>query len=527
MLNRNLCSDPLTGEGDSWPLDDPEDVVGIVRYDALPQASDLETISSTLIHFASPNASKTTKLMKERLLKLATKVSAESWDGGPRKLRVEVCFISGDDPDGGLHLEARIASLRTEPFPVGSEERLKTLQRLACLCQESGFEHIALKLWESSPYIYVAVPRDVLEPGESWPSSDIDRHVGPVRYPIQSADELYRMDNNLIAFSGENARRTTILMKKRLEDLASKVNDFWGDSRELKVENCYIPLPPSATSSDLHSEARIVDLRVKNTPPAETVKTIERLGNLCQHVGFELVQFINENPANPFIHAAVPRDNFLFILRESIAVEKAKTALKGGWLKFSSEFFKLNLGHPTLLIDGSDVSLNPILFDDEGKRQMKLGEILLSAANHRGLSPKAYFLNNQSCIMNQPIIRLIPSPFADLSTILSPVDIESLELSLRRYSDSGESFIADRKKGETLEKVIEKLTDSNGRYYGIKIHLHNVLKSQIPDTSQPPYASLTNILDALAFKVHGSWHWIGPKKINFISRPYSDYIGNI
>ncbi|NEQ46948.1 MAG: hypothetical protein F6K00_26770 [Leptolyngbya sp. SIOISBB] len=528
MLDRNSCIDRLENIGDSWPPGDPEDTVGVVRDDTLPQAKDLERISNPLILFAdSPDARKTTKLMKQRLEELATKVSAESWDGETRNLYIQTCYISRNDPKGGLHLEARIASLRTEPFPEDDKERLTSLRRLACLCQESGFEHIALKPWNSIPYIYAAVSRDVLEPGKRWPSKDINQAVGMVRYPIRSADGLYRIEdriegNLLIKFpiENENARRATLLMKNRLEALAVEVNTFWSGSRLLQVDNCYIkPRRNIRLRSPQHLEARAADLKVTNTPPNEKITTLQTLARLCQNVGFEYVEFDERG----FINVAVPRDA-LFRLLESSTIRRATASLRKGWLIFSTDFFDPNEEHPVLLIDGADVSLKPILFDDEGRERMGLGKILLSASNQRGLSPKAYFLNNQSRRTNQPIIRLIPSPFADLSTALSPVKLESLELSLRRYSNDGKSFEGN---GETMESVIEQLTDSNSPYKGIEIQLHNAIKPLIVNSSQPSHASLTRILDALALEVHGGWHWIGPNKINFISRPYSTYVDNI
>ena len=533
--------------GETWPIkeagnEEIEELVGGFRY-AFRSNSDLSRIDDKELELVAfpkgeNNPGYATRLMVRLLTILAKKVPLVF--GGNRKLFIQECYVPGDGLNDNLkknlHNAARIAKLKIQYLDEVSPDLITNdLQKLARLCQDINFGYVEFSK-DGKPFIHAAVIRDNLldengnlESGNSWPTKYIFQHVGQTFQPESKpsgTENLAEIESDSIVFpeGSENVKFTTGLMKFRLEEMARHIKKKIGPGSRLKVNFGFIPdLDESASAQrKLHAEARIVDLKIQKYDDEDsTDSSLLKLASLCQENWFEYLEFRSDGGAlGRYIHAAVPRANYLFSLHKLVSVDLARTKLTRGWQKFA-EWVMVFQGAPTIQVNGPGISLSPIFFEDNGAKNMLLGDILLSAANFQGLYPKAYFREPQDRLGNQVIIRLIPSPLADLATVLSPVSIGSLELSLKRYSDIGNKF---KHSEDPLAEVLEKLTEAGGRYSGIEFHIQNVLKSQTIDVEQPPHASLTQILDAIAYQVHASWHWTGQNRIDIISRPYSEYI---
>jgi len=93
--------------------------------------------------------------------------------------------------------------------------------------------------------------------------------------------------------------------------------------------------------------------------------------------------------------------------------------------------------------------------------------------------------------------------------------------------DTGERFYPGKESGVALVEVLAGLLDPDGRYAGLGCRIHDDLKSiPVANTDLHPCAGLTNILDALAYEVHGMWFWSGPARIDMVSRPYDLFMGD-
>ncbi len=250
----------------------------------------------------------------------------------------------------------------------------------------------------------------------------------------------------------------------------------------------------------------------------------------------------------------------LNMIRRFRPIEMCRELLSEGWSHFAQQLVNLPTppGWPAvpaapnperLIVDGVEAVLHPIplVYDKDKVESMEFGTVefkvlrvgyaFLNSAMHRGYFPKAYYPKSYYSTANfwnseRPIIRLMRSPIADLSSVLEAVDVHSLEASISCYSYDGKKFEAG---GRPLQNVLRNLMESDSFRRRdveegtelIDIRVHNVLQALTVDTRTSGFASLTHILDALALEVHGSWYWSGPKRIDFISRPYNEFIVHI
>ncbi len=391
--------------------------------------------------------------------------------------------------------------------------------------------------------------REPFKPGDWWPrvsdekEMDQDRFVcGRITSRRLKETDLKEVRDSRIAFRDSGARHMTLLMEDKLLDLAEAVatqdQEYWDGlvtNLKLFVKRCFIKNPDSGDNK-LHHEGRLIHIRFESMPDTEEgrIKLMHKLAALCKQVGFGFIESTKDRlPGldDIYIHAAVRPDHHLMgpWRTKTISVGDANDDLKNGWGRFIRKHFNPKKAEGVILVDGAESTNQPLRLLHPGREELKIGQALLNLAAQRGLYPKAYYPERRPCSATQPIIRLLPSPLQDLVAFSSPVKVESLETSLKIYSDAGENFCPKNtdSRGVPLADVLSELFGPDKRYSSLECRVHDDLKFiTVVETCLHPCAGLTNILDALAYEVHGMWFWSGPARIDFVSRPYNLFLGS-